>query len=303
MNIFSLSLISKNIGGKIRIYTFSLTVLKEPDSMARRNVNVDKNCGYPQNPCITPNSCWIPFIVPPPVNKSPFCKIAFGRDACDRDCECNKGTQCDLAFLCEDQDTGCPDLHRTCTRSECCQVAGASPAPVPVPSPQATPQKNIQSAEDFKRVRQTREKLPSALPSDDKKRSASGEPATLTITLVDKNQSPHSARISPEGSKVWAINGHAGARINLQRGQTCKFDVRQENPDGANAHGFFFSRDIMGPGKEFGTRDATPLDGTKIVKNGILTLKVDNETPATFYYHSTAGAFRGGEIQIYERND
>lgn len=115
------------------------------------------------------------------------------------------------------------------------------------------------------------------------------------FTLVDGALSPNAQRI-PLGAKVWAINGHAGARLNLKAGKTYYFKVTQEG-DPANFQQFYLTRDPEG-----GPSDVWPqlmIPGTQPITNGIIPLKVDERTPTCFYYQSKEVGFAGGSIYVY----
>lgn len=230
--------------------------------------------GCAVSPCISGVDCWIPFLLPPPIVNNPLSGITFG-SSCHTECPCLRPEDCSLLFLIEDEvHTECPDLHRTCTRSSCCPVEEKIPTPISSP-PTSAPARSVT-----------------------KSREATGEGvAPLTVTLSDKSLSPNSHRILEDGAKVWTINGKPGATVHLKRGYIYKFDIKQDTTD-SNAPGFFITRDVMGPGKEYGARDAVPLEGTSIIRTGLFTMKVDENTPDQLYYQSTAGAFRGGLIRI-----
>lgn len=117
----------------------------------------------------------------------------------------------------------------------------------------------------------------------------------FVFTLVDGALSPNAQRI-PLGSKIWAIEGHAGARLNLKPGKTYYFKVIQEG-DPANFQQFYLTRDIEG-----GPSDIWPelmIEGTQPITNGIIPLKVDERTPTCFYYQSKEVGFAGGSIFVY----
>lgn len=241
--------------------------------------------GYPANPCVPTDRCRIPFLVAPPVNPSPFCKVRFGGEACDQSCPCYKPEDCDLIFLTLGGEYyECPDTHRTCTRSECCPTGEKPSVDQAIQAPKSDLKNNANAglkATGYERINQNREKLPDTMDN------------TFKITLVNRDANWNAARI-PENAKVWAVNGYPGARIHLVRGRIYKFIV---NGDGE--HGFYFSTDQMGPGKTFGTKDGAPIEGTQIVKSGIVTLKVDDNFPDTFYYHTDKNAFCGGQILVH----
>jgi hypothetical protein len=293
-------------------WLFSLPTVKE--AMSAKNAKL-RQCvvGFPASPCISNQPCTIPFVVPPSL-KFNCTAFNFGSDVCNDGCACDEEPPCDYSFLLQDGDYEvCPDTHRTCTRSECCptdQPRAGTPSPIPTPPPGAAPRS------DYHFVEQSREKLPvpakapKQLESSKGKRPAysqtqrrgEGEVKVLKVSLVSKDLHPQRHRIS-EGAKVWGIEGqggvkHAGVRINLARNSICHFEIQQDIIPGEKPQSFYFSRDIMGPGKELGVQDAPCLEGTKPVINGILTLRIDDNTPTTFYYHSDGGPFRGGEVVI-----
>lgn len=229
---------------------------------------------YPASPCIVTGNCWIPFIVPPKSNVSAFCGANFGPDSCNPGCAYVAPPECDYDFLCEDGCLEeCPDLHRTCTRSDCA-VPVQEKAPIQLPPPVK------------ERPAPRAEKSISS--------SASGS-VSLTVTAVSKIESANAKRI-PEGALVWAIDGKPGAVLSLTKGVTYRFNVQQSrDPDME----FYISADSFGPGDALKSRDGTPLPGTRRCKSGVLTFKPTDSTPVVVYYHSTKHPFCGGVINIY----
>jgi len=262
------------------------------------------------SPCLPQTQCLIPFIVCPK-DKDQHCwnmnDFSF-KDACDPGCQppCVPVPYCDFDFLCLDMDLNeCPDTERTCTRRDEC-VLQSKPEPIPAPSPVAEAPRKVAPGSDYHRVNKTGNKLPSS-PSRRNEtkatRSSSGivdETKTFEITLVDRKAHPQGARI-PEGEKVWAVNGHAGPRLNLKRGTTAFFNIKQEIEQGKTPQTFYFTTDVMGPDPQYPVGESTKLPGTTSAVNGMISLKLDASIPSTFYYQSTAGPFRGGMIVVYDK--
>lgn len=115
----------------------------------------------------------------------------------------------------------------------------------------------------------------------------------FTITLVDKKYHPQAHHI-PHGAKVWAVNGYAGARLNLYEGNTYYFEI---DVSCGKSQDFYLTADIMGGGDY----SSLLLPGTVSVSEGVLCLRVDEHTPRCFYYQSMQGPHRGGMIIVSRR--
>lgn len=271
-----------------------------------RDYGNDNYCDYEKNQCRPP------FVVPP---TSQFgCGAKFRFNECKRRCESSSSSSSScyssdtsLDFLCEDDVyTSCPDMRRTCTRGDCCTSEKSS-------SPKKCNKKEKKSKKE-KHDRDNKQKKDHKHQHNNnnnegewisnyekkdknhhkKERSHDSSTKIFNVTLVDKCLHPQSHRIE-EGAKVWAINGSVGPRVNLRRGSTYYFRVSQES---SQEQEFYFTRDIMGgPSDDYGLN----IEGTSPVKNGIVCLKITDQTPRTFYYQSKSGAFRGGLIVVLDK--
>ena len=282
-------------------------------------------CPPKPSPCLPTQACNIPFIVCPPDPSTQCWNPNFGGlDPCSdpnkpNPCPCPPVQPCDLTFLTWDSDyTECPDTSRTCTRSDECLL---QPQPPPFQQPvkvlaQPEPKRKVpSSAGDYHQIKRNgNEKLPSTPTREVRQtktaRSGTSAERVFEVTLVDGVLHPQGARI-PEGGKAWALNGNPGARLNLPRGSTAKFVIKQEVVPGKEPVIFYFSKDSIGPkNSEFKYRDpefegkipgnAPILKGTPFTSDGTITLKLDDTIPSTLYYHSSEGEVRGGQIIVYQ---
>jgi hypothetical protein len=174
-------------------------------------------------------------------------------------------------------------MHRTCTAGDCCNE---HEQPCHKEQPSHLAHDNQKQSWECAKTKSC---------SSSKSKSATAK--YFEVTLVDKELHPQADRI-PQGKKALAVNGYAGPRINLTRGNCYKFRFEQPLVDGVEPQVLYFTRDIIGGAECLGLENGKQLPGTSSVSNGVITLRIDSETPSSFYYQLQGTPFAGGLIVV-----
>ena len=112
----------------------------------------------------------------------------------------------------------------------------------------------------------------------------------FTVTLCDKNLSPHCHRING-CEHSFSVGGQCAKILHLRRGNTYIF--RFECVAG---YTFILTTDPAGG------RGCLPLAGTNTIRGGeSLTVTVTESFPTQFYYHCVEYEFLGGQCQVHNQ--